>query len=66
MVLNELRFIYYCKFIYLNFHLGTGHVNGTFLTHRSLSGCPLAAQGIKKPKLDDISIYPKGYITGMS
>lgn len=49
----------------MNFHLGTGHVNGTFLTHRSISGCPLAAQGIKKPKLDDISIYPKGYITGM-
>lgn len=22
-------------------------------------------QGIKKPKFDDISIYPKGYITGM-
>lgn len=24
---------------------GNGHINGTFLTHRSLSGCPVAAQG---------------------
>jgi hypothetical protein len=43
---------------------GTGHINGTFLTHRSLSGCPAAAQGIKKPKYDDISLYTKGFTTG--
>lgn len=31
-----------------------------------LPGCPAAAQGIKKPKFDDISVsvYPKGYLTG--
>jgi hypothetical protein len=38
------------------------------LTHRSLSGCPSAtqAQGIKKPKFDDlsVSVYSKNYISG--
>lgn len=33
---------------------GTGHINGTYLTHRSTSGCPLA-QGIKRTKYDDNS-----------
>lgn len=50
-------------FVHSPSQVGTGHINGTFLTHRSLSGCPTAAQGIKKPKFDDISVsvYPKGY-----
>ncbi|KAM4688941.1 LOW QUALITY PROTEIN: suppression of tumorigenicity 18 protein [Discoglossus pictus] len=29
---------------------GLGHVNNVFVTHRSLSGCPLNAQAIKKGK----------------
>uniref|UniRef100_A0A8D0GSL8 ST18 C2H2C-type zinc finger transcription factor n=1 Tax=Sphenodon punctatus TaxID=8508 RepID=A0A8D0GSL8_SPHPU len=30
---------------------GLGHVNNVFVTHRSLSGCPLNAQVIKKSKI---------------
>ncbi|KAL3269314.1 hypothetical protein HHI36_008386 [Cryptolaemus montrouzieri] len=42
---------------------GTGHINGSFLTHRSLSGCPVAGQSVKKSKYpeDMSSFYPKSY-----
>nr|XP_006112241.1 suppression of tumorigenicity 18 protein isoform X3 [Pelodiscus sinensis] len=32
---------------------GLGHVNNVFVTHRSLSGCPLNAQVIKKGKISE-------------
>jgi hypothetical protein len=40
--------------------------NASFDSLLLLPGCPAAAQGIKKPKFDDISVsvYPKGYLTG--
>nr|XP_054772783.1 myelin transcription factor 1-like protein isoform X6 [Lytechinus pictus] len=31
---------------------GSGHVNGASLDHRSISGCPLAAQAMKKARLN--------------
>lgn len=43
---------------------GLGHINGSFHSHRSLSGCPIASHTVKKPKPEDnMSMYSRG-ITG--
>ncbi|EGI62922.1 Myelin transcription factor 1-like protein [Acromyrmex echinatior] len=44
---------------------GLGHINGSFHSHRSLSGCPIASHAVKKPKPEDnMSMYSRG-ITGL-
>ncbi|XP_036034280.1 suppression of tumorigenicity 18 protein isoform X1 [Onychomys torridus] len=43
---------------------GLGHVNNVFVTHRSLSGCPLNAQAIKKVKVSEELMTIKLKATG--
>ncbi|XP_037658718.1 suppression of tumorigenicity 18 protein isoform X2 [Choloepus didactylus] len=43
---------------------GLGHVNNVFVTHRSLSGCPLNAQALKKGKVSEELMTIKLKATG--
>nr|XP_004653424.2 suppression of tumorigenicity 18 protein isoform X1 [Jaculus jaculus]XP_044999528.1 suppression of tumorigenicity 18 protein isoform X1 [Jaculus jaculus]XP_044999529.1 suppression of tumorigenicity 18 protein isoform X1 [Jaculus jaculus]XP_044999530.1 suppression of tumorigenicity 18 protein isoform X1 [Jaculus jaculus]XP_044999531.1 suppression of tumorigenicity 18 protein isoform X1 [Jaculus jaculus]XP_044999532.1 suppression of tumorigenicity 18 protein isoform X1 [Jaculus jaculus]XP_04 len=43
---------------------GLGHVNNVFVTHRSLSGCPLNAQVLKKGKISEELMTIKLKATG--
>ncbi|XP_022255664.1 myelin transcription factor 1-like protein [Limulus polyphemus] len=39
---------------------GSGHANGSFLTHRSASGCPKASPARKKSRMSVDNISPQG------
>ncbi|ROL44806.1 Myelin transcription factor 1-like protein [Anabarilius grahami] len=43
---------------------GSGHVSGSFLTHRSLSGCPRATAAMKKARLSGVEMLTIKQQTG--